>query len=229
MIINILKKILRKRFPIEFADFSRTEPVSRVYGSDRGTSVDRYYIDNFLKANKESIKGNVLEIGESRYSKAYGEDRVDSYEVLHVKDDNPQATIVGDLTDLETLPKNSMDCFIATQTFNFIFDVSNAIEGAHYLLKPGGVLLATVSGIGQISRYDMDRWGDYWRFTNKSLEELFGQVFKGGVQIVNMGNVLTATASLQGVSIEDIADKKLLDKVDNDYQVILGIVAQKEN
>jgi hypothetical protein len=32
-------------------------------------------------------------------------------------------------------------------------------------LKPGGVLLATVSGISQISRYDMYRWGDYWRFT----------------------------------------------------------------
>ena len=38
-------------------------------------------------------------------------------------------------------------------------------------------MLATVPGISQISRYDMDRWGDFWRFTTLSMRRLFEQSF----------------------------------------------------
>ncbi len=44
-----------------------------------------------------------------------------------------------------------------------------AIRGAHYVLKDGGYLLATVSGIQQISKFDESRWGDYWRFYQRSV------------------------------------------------------------
>lgn len=215
------------RRPIDFSDQLRTEPISRKFGFDRGCPIDRYYIDSFLKQNQNLITGSVLEIAESTYSKQFGHDIV-SYEVLHYDDSNKKATIVGDLTKPETLPKERIDCFICTQTLNFIFDVPKAIEGSYKVLKQGGTLLCTVSGISQISRYDMDRWGDYWRFTDLSIRKLMESVFgEGNVEIVTFGNALAATAFLQGLAIDDLPDTSLLDKKDLDYQITIGIKATK--
>ena len=152
-------------------------PVSSTFGCDRGTAIDRYYIEKFLSARSDLIRGRVLEVGDSTYSRRFGGGGVEAFEVLHASTGNAAATIVGDLTDPASLPASSIDCFICTQTFNFIFDVQKAVQGAHALLKPGGVLLATVAGISQISRYDMERWGDYWRFTTASIEKLFDAGF----------------------------------------------------
>jgi len=40
------------------------QPISRVFGFDRGTPIDRVYIENFLEKNKNLIKGVVCEIAE---------------------------------------------------------------------------------------------------------------------------------------------------------------------
>jgi SAM-dependent methyltransferase len=224
---EILRFLKRKKIRIDFNALSTAKPVSPIFGFDRGTPIDRYYIEKFLAGQGELIKGRVLEIGDSHYSRRFGGGRVEAYEVLHATSDNKAATIIGDLCDIDTLPENSIDCFICTQTFNFIFDVQKALQGAHHLLKPGGVLLATVSGISQISRYDMERWGDYWRFTTASLQRLIEPFFKGGVRVASFGNVMAACAFLQGVAIEDLPDRGLLDENDPDYQLLLTVVARK--
>ncbi|CAN5822079.1 hypothetical protein BH10CHL1_BH10CHL1_05710 [soil metagenome] len=226
MIRPLFQKLLRAKTPVIFADAQRTEPVSRQFGLERGTPIDRYYIERFLAQNQALIQGRVLEVAASDYSKRYGR-QVEAYEVLHATPGNANATIVGDLTDITTLPADRVDCFICTQTFNFIFDLQKAVSGAHHLLKPGGVLLATVAGISQISRYDMDRWGDYWRFTTASVQKLFAPVFSGGVEIVSVGNVLAATAFLQGLCVEDLPDAALLERADPDYQMLITLVARK--
>src|SRR5688572_30380833 len=119
------------------------EPVSRQFGLDRGTPIDRFYIERFLGRHRGSIRGRVLEIADNTYSKRFGGKDVTAFEILHVSA-NPAATIVGDLCDPATLPAGRVDCFICTQTFNFIYDVHAAIRGAHHLLAPGGVVLATL-------------------------------------------------------------------------------------
>jgi hypothetical protein len=206
----------------------QTEPVSRAFGFDRGVPIDRYYIEKFLNSNRQRIHGNVLEIAENVYSKQFGAN-VSKYEILHFDDTNRQATIVGDLTKPETLPENRIDCFICTQTLNFILDVGKAIEGCYKVLKPGSCLLATVSGISQISRYDMERWGDYWRFTDLSIRLLMEKVFgEGNVEVVTYGNSLAATAFLKGLAVDDLPDTSLLDVQDADYQVTIGIKAIKK-
>ena len=94
------------------------------------------------------------------------------------------------------------------------------------MLKDGGVFLGTVSGISQVSRYDMDRWGDYWRFTDLSLKKLFAEYFReSNIAIRTFGNVFAANAFLQGIALEDIEDRSLLNVRDPDYQVTLGIRA----
>lgn len=219
--------LVRKKTPVLFQDLARTRPISAQLGCERGTPIDRYYVEKFLGQRAELMRGRVLEIAESTYSRRFGAGRVESFEVLHATPGNKHATMVGDLTDPATLPENAVDCFICTQTFNFIFEVQQAIAGAHRLLKPGGVLLATVAGISQISRYDMERWGDYWRFTTASAQRLFEPLFQGGVEVASFGNVLAATAFLQGIAVEDLPEPGLLEENDPDYQLIVTVVARK--
>ena len=223
----MLRAKLKRLFnPVRWHQLRSVKPVSNVFGFDRGTPVDRYYIEKFLKQNSKLIAGDVLEIASDDYCKQFGSN-IKRQHILHYDNSNPKATIVGDLSNSSTLPANTIDCFVCTQTFNFIYDFRKAIEGAHHLLKKDGVLLATVAGLSQISRYDMDRWGDFWRFTTKSAEQAFADVFgKQNVTIGQFGNVLSATALLQGISKEELTEEEL-DVVDHDYQLIITIVARK--
>lgn len=228
-IIKRIARIYRFLFPkskVLLNDLKRAVPVSHMFGFDRGTPIDRYYIDKFLSGNSQLIKGRVLEIGDCHYSRKYGQEGAD-FEIMHYDRSNAKATIIGDLADISTLPANYIDCFICTQTYNFIYDVKSAMKGSHYLLKDGGSLLGTVSGISQISRYDMDRWGDFWRFTDRSMKRLLDEAGFKKVEVFPMGNVLSATAFLQGVAVEDIPDSSLLDKNDDDYQLTICFIAIK--
>ena len=227
LVHKAVRLLTRRKVKVVFNDLKTTKPVSHLLGCDRGTPIDRWYIERFLAAHADLIRGRVLEVADNSYSRRFGGGRVEKFEVLHANHDNPHATIVGDLTAPATLAENAVDCFICTQTFNFIFDVREAVKGACHILKPGGVLLATVSGISQISRYDMDRWGDYWRFTTASVEKLFVPVFKGGLEIESFGNVLAAIAFLQGVVVEDLPEAALLKDNDPDYQLLITVVARK--
>ena len=223
MIKKIISKLGISR--LRWHDLRDVRPVSVEFGFDRGTPIDRYYIEKFLSNNKSLIKGKVLEVAESHYSKKFGTD-VSSFEVLHIEKTS-NATIIGDLTKPDTLPTNAVDCFVCTQVFNFIFDFQRAIEGAYQLLRPNGVLLATVSGISQISRFDADRWGHYWSFYPQGIAKSMSNVFgEKNVEVTNYGNSLTAISFLKGVAMEELTSHEL-DFVDKDYPVSICIVARK--
>lgn len=229
MLKRYLQALLRRRAPVNFGDAGSLQPASRIFGLERGTPIDRYYIERFLRQQAELIRGEVLEIGCNEYTRRIGGAAVARSHVLAAAAAQPrEGTIIGDLTDRSTLPAAAMDCFICTQTFNFIYDLQQAVQGTHHLLKPGGTLLATVAGISQISRYDMERWGDYWRFTTASLQRLFEPAFGASVTVASHGNLPASLAFLQGLCVEDLPDAALLDPVDPDYQMLLTVVARKE-
>lgn len=222
---TILAFFIRKIKKVDWCNLRSVKPISRGFGFKRGTPVDRVYIEDFLSKNKENIQGTVLEIADSTYSKKFGTN-VSKYEILHIED-KEGVTIVSDLSKPETLPENAVDCFICTQTLNFIYPFKDAIVSIHRILKPGGIALVTVSGISQISRYDADRWGDYWRFNTMSMKRAFSEVFGEKNVIVDYyGNVLTATAILQGISAEELKYDELMYK-DKDYQVTITVMATK--
>lgn len=223
LIDKIIAKLKVSR--LRWHDLKSVKPVSTTFGLDRGTPVDRYYIEKFLISNQMHIKGKALEIAESRYSRKFGKN-VTSFEVLHIKE-SAAATILGDLTKIETLPAASIDCFICTQVYNFIFDFQKAIEGTYHLLKPGGIVLATVSGISQLSRYDSDRWGHFWSFYPDGIGNAFKNVFgENSVEVNSYGNSLTAISFIKGVAAEEL-DEESLDYHDPDYPVTITIVAKK--
>lgn len=217
----------RRLAPLPWDSLRRTVPISRAFGFDRGLSIDRYYIEKFLAAQAADIQGRVLEIADNSYTRRFGGNRVLQSDVLHAVAGNPQATIVADLSDATHVPGDTFDCIICTQTLPFIYEVGKALATLHRILKPGGVLLATFPGISQISRYDMDRWGDYWRFTSLSAERMFGDLFwNENVEIKTYGNVLVAVAFLHGLAAEELKDEELT-YLDPDYQVLISVRAMK--
>jgi SAM-dependent methyltransferase len=225
---SVLQRARRQLKPVHWGNLRRLSPISTLFGTDRGQPIDRYYIESFLERHNTDVRGSVLEIGDPTYTLKYGEDRVTNSHVLHVVADNPQATFVGDLQTGQGVSDNTYDCMILTQTLLFIYDVHAAIANCYRALKPGGVLLATFPGISQIVRYDMDRWGDYWRFTDASTRKLFGNVFgPENVVVETHGNVLTACAFLYGLATSELKAKEL-DFHDPDYQVIITVRAVKK-
>jgi SAM-dependent methyltransferase len=202
---------------------NQVEPVSRVFGLDRGTPIDRFYIERFLWQHRADIRGHVLEIESDIYSQMFGEGRVRHCDVLHVSAGNPHATIVADLASADAIASDTFDCIILTQTLQFIFDASSAIRHVHRILKPGGVVLATVPGISQISQYDRKQWGDYWRFTSTSVSRLFGTTFsEQNISVDAYGNALAASAFLHGLAAEELQQDELASR-DSDYEVLIAV------
>lgn len=203
------------------------EPVSRRFGADRGRCVDRWYIERFLAEHAADIHGRVLETGGDDYTRRFGGDRVARADVLYAAAGHARANFVADLTDAPGVPSDTFDCVILTQTLHLIDNVQAAVRTVHRILKPGGVVLATLPGISQVSRYDMERWGDRWRFTTLSARELFERAFTDGhLTVASCGNVLTATAFLQGISADELTPGEL-EHHDADYPLVLTVRAEK--
>jgi SAM-dependent methyltransferase len=212
---------------VRFGDLRRVTPISRQWGYDRGTPIDRYYIERFLAAHATDIRGRVLEVAGNVYTLRFGGDRVAQSDVLHDEPGNPLATVVADLARADHLPAGTYDCIICTQTLHLIYDVRAAIKSLHRILKPGAILLATVPGISQISRADMNRHGDHWRFTTASVLRLLAETFPADTLMVKAhGNVLTATAFLYGLTTEELRAEEL-DHFDPDYEVCITVRAVK--
>ncbi len=202
------------------------QPVSRRFGLERGEAIDRYYIEKFLENNRHLICGVVLEVANSKYTQQFGGSQVQQSLVLHTVPHH-NADIVGDLETGTGLPENIADCFILTQTLLCIFDVFAAAKNAMKLLKPGGVLLITVPGITQISRFDYERWGQYWSFTDLSLRKLFERIVPPeNIDIKTYGNVKIATDFLYGLALHEVPPQDL-DYIDHDYQLIISAVVRK--
>jgi SAM-dependent methyltransferase len=212
---------------VNLGDLRRLTPIRVVWGAERGQPIDRYYIERFLAEQAEDIRGRVLEIGEDRYTRAFGGQRVSRSDVLHVARNGPPVTMVGDLTQANSLPPDAFDCIILTQTLQAIYDVPAAIRTVYRALKPGGVALVTIPGISKISRYDMDRWGYCWSFTSYSARRLFELSFpEGQVHVATSGNVLAATAFLYGLATQELKPAEL-NFHDPDFELLVTIRARK--
>jgi SAM-dependent methyltransferase len=208
-------------------DFRRLQPFTRSFGYDRGQPIDRYYINQFLGKNSAAISGHVVEIGDDRYTRRFGTGAVTRSDVLDQDHPDSTPTIIADLTNADHVPSDTFDCIIITQTLQFIYDMNGAISTLYRILKPGGVLLASIPSLSAICRYDMDRWGDYWRLTSAAAHKLFAIFFRDeNVQVEAHGNVLVAAAFLYGMAAEELTTEELNFK-DRDLEVLITLRAVK--
>lgn len=214
---------------VRFGSLRRLTPISRQFGLDRAERercIDIAFIEQFLVRHRADIRGRVLEIGDNRYTNKFGGPAVEASDILHVQPVG-HATIVADLTHADAIASDSFDCIICTQTLQFVFDVRAAVKTLYRILRPGGVLLASCTGISQISRYDMDRWGDYWRFTGASVTRLLGECWPSeAVSVETHGNVLLAVAYLHGLTVDELHPEDLQQR-DEDFQLVITARAVK--
>jgi SAM-dependent methyltransferase len=197
--------------------------VSDIWGYDRGHPIDRYYIERFLASCRADIRGRVLEVKDRRYTVQFGSGVTHS-DVLDLDRANKDATLVADLAEEHSLESNVFDCCIVTQTLHCIYDIHAAVRQLHRMLRPGGVLLATLP---TLSRIDDEGPADHWRLTPATCVRLFGDVFgPEQVSVRGCGNVLASVASLTGMAQEEITQTKL-DLQDARYPVVVLVRAVK--
>lgn len=225
---NLLRKAYRSRYPLIRAMAEmETEPISRQFGTERGTPVDRYYIERFLEEHRQMVRGDVLEIEDSAYSLRYGEERIQKTIVMDVGREGGDITFRGNLETGEGIKDGIADCFILTQTLMYIFDLKSAAHHIARLLKRGGCALITCSGISQNSKRCMDDYGCCFNFNQDALRRLFEQEPDMEVtEIGSYGNVKTVSAHLNGLCFEDLTAD---DFVPNDkyYPLIVYAVVRK--
>jgi hypothetical protein len=204
----------------------RLQPADNRFGMGRGTPVDRIYVERFLDRHRSLIRGDVVEVGDDRYTRAYSEPFSTRSFVLDVRA-RAGVSIVGDLETGLPEYEGAFDCLLLTQVLPFVFDIEAAVATARSLCKAGGTVLATFPGISQISRYDMNRSGDFWRDTHASATRLFVDAFgEENERVESFGNLLAATALLHGIAAEELDDAEI-DYHDPDYPVILAVVAER--
>ena len=215
----------RGRLAMRIGRIGRTAPLSREFGFDRGTPIDRHYIEAFLADHAGDISGHVLEIGDDSYSRRFGGERVTRQDILHVHRGNPRATIVGDFADPELLPTARFDCVVLTQTLHLLFDMPAAVRQIRRALRPGGVALITVPGITPVDRGEWkESW--YWSLTDRALHRLLAADFDPAkIRVTAYGNLFAATAFLHGAALEEVEAAKL-DRLDPAFPVIVAARAE---
>jgi SAM-dependent methyltransferase len=220
------KRLQRLRRPAWLGTIRRTSPISDHYGRDRGTPVDRYYIEQFLALERAAIRGHVLEVLNRDYTERFGV-AVEQSDVLDIDPGNRDATIVADLSAADAVPTASFDCFILTQTLQYIYDLKAAVDHAHRILRPGGTLLCTVPLVSRLDRLALE--SEYWRLTEAACTRLFGVVFApDDVVVRSRGNVLTAVAFLVGMAAEELSVREL-ERHDPLFPVVVTVRATKES
>lgn len=213
-------------FAMRVGRVGSTKPLSRNWGYDRGTPIDRHYIEGFLSKWSADVRGYVLEVQEDDYSRRFGNGRVEHQDILNVDASNPRATIIGDLADSSTLPKDRFDCIILTQTLHLVFDMGAAIVNLHDALRTRGVLLITVPGITPLDRVEfVDNW--CWSMTEPALRRLLSGPFSAEkVSAETHGNLFAATAFLHAAAVEEVGRRRL-DQFDRRYPVTIAARAVK--
>lgn len=218
--------VARGRARVEFGDLTGTSPLSGRWGRDRGTPLDRYYIERFIASHHADIRGRVLEVREPMYAERFGGGRVSTCDVVDRDATNTRATIVADLRDAPAIADGTYDCIILTQVLQLVDDVPKLLLECARALKPGGSLLATAPTVIRVDD-EAGRDGDYWRLTEASARKLFAGAFPvDAFEVTTFGNVKACAAFLYGVSVEEMNQDEL-DQVDPLFPLGVSIRAVK--
>lgn len=216
-------RALARRFPAarravlraRFGDVRRTAPLT-AWGEERGTPVDRHYIESFLTGHADAVAGCALEVKEDLYASRLGAATVD---VVDLDPLNPRATVVGDLCDPATLGTRSYDTVLLTQTLQYLPDPVAGLRNLLRALRPGGSLLVTVPCLQRV-----DGPPDLWRWTPTGLERHLRAALGAAdadLEVVGLGNSLAARSFLFGLAREDL-DPAVLAADDPAYPLVVG-------
>jgi SAM-dependent methyltransferase len=204
-----------------------TKPISPLVGLDRGDPIDRRFIERFLAANADRIRGDVLEIKDRDYTTRFGGAKVKRSEILDVNRENAAATVFGDIRDLREIADDSFDCFIITQVLQYVDDLDAAVRASKRVIRPGGCLLVTVPTVGKLDGHQDKVAGHFWRLTVDSARYVFAKHFAPEkLDVRGWGNSLVGASFLQGFCAQELSGHKM-DEYDPEYACGVTIRAVK--
>jgi len=221
--LTVALRCLLQGKPIpRWGNFRRTSPFSTIYGSDRGTPLDRFYLHRFLEKNRKLITGDVLEIQISTYTGRYGNGvaRADTIDI----EAKSKPTFLCDLAESEPLiQSSSYNCFLMPNTLQNLRNIEGCLTQALRVLKPGGVILASTACFVPLTP-DVP---DYWRLTTSGWKEITAKTWPGcEVEIESHGNCLAATAAMMGIAMEELSEEELTHH-DPRFPVLTTILCRK--
>jgi hypothetical protein len=214
-----LRTIMRGLGVPRWGNLRRLKPFSDYYGFDRGTPIDRYYLDRFLKSHAQSIRGDVLEIQAPAYVHKYGTD----VRLKHSIDINAamKPTYLCDLAAADVVPSDCYDCFLLPNTLSFLRDIRSSMRHMIRVVKPGGVVLAATAVMGQIQGDDL------WRMSAPGWEELAADAWAGhDYRIEAHGNCLAVVAAMLGLAQEELTPAEL-EYQDDRYPALVSLYCRK--
>jgi len=217
-----LRCLVRGKPLPRWGNLRRTQPFSTSFGFDRGTPVDRYYVERFFRENQQYIRGDVLEIQMSGYTQRFGT----GVHLAHSVDINPsvEPTFVCDLADSDgVLPSARYDCFLLPSTPQHLQRLEPSLRHALRVLKPGGVALATSAALVPL----IPDGPDYWHCSPAGWRQIVERVWAGcEVRVQSYGNCLAAVAAMLGLAFEELTPAEL-DVEDPRYPVVVTLWCRK--
>jgi SAM-dependent methyltransferase len=220
--LTVLARCVLRDLPLpRWGNMRRIVPFSTTYGSDRGTPIDRYYLDRFLDSHRALITGRVLEVQFPSYTKRFGEHVRES----HTVDINPEfrATYTCDLADAAQIPTDYYDCFLVPNTLQHLARLEPSLRTMLRIVKPGGTILLSAAGLLPL----IPEGGDYWRMTAEGWRVVFeAQWPQCEIAVQSHGNCLSAAAAIYGLAHEELKAEEL-DAYDPRYPVLSTIRCRK--
>ena len=203
-----------------WGNLRRVTPISATYGFDRGTPIDRYYVDRFFTAHRDLIKGRLLEIQTRDHIRRYGTEVV----AADTLDISPafHPTHCCDLAQAGQVPTGRYDCFLLPNTLCFLRDLDAALGEARRIVRPGGAILATVPGFVPLT----PDAADYWHASADGWRVVAARVWPDcKTTIETHGNCLAAAAAMYGIAVDELTAREL-DVNDPRYPVIVTIACR---
>jgi glycosyltransferase involved in cell wall biosynthesis len=192
------------RLPVFFGSLSRATPIARDYGAERGPTIDRFYTERFLEANRDAIAGDVLADGSDLLARRYGGDAIGTLEVLNRYGGRRGSTVVDDLSHPAHLGAACFDCVLLTRSLHRVPGLDAAIDTIWRVLRPGGTLLVAMPWGGPLETGELGE-RTRWSISPTALGELLSGPFpQRDVAISTFGNVKSAVAFLHGLSWRDL-------------------------
>jgi len=204
------------------ADALPRRPLCQMFGMQRGTPIDRYYLGRFVEEMRPRVTpaGHVLDVGGRTNDRLdYRLHGVHRYDALDVGG-GPGVTVVADAEDRSAVAAGSVDTVLLFNMLEHCRDPRRVADNVHAWLRPGGSCLAMVPGAQRL--HDFPR--DYGRPTPDGLATLFAAFEE--IEGRTYGNLATAIGSLAGLAAEEF-DPATLDEHLPDYPVATCIRARK--
>jgi SAM-dependent methyltransferase len=221
--LTVLARCVLRDLPIpRWGNLRRVEPFSANFGFERGTPVDRFYLQRFLEANRAAITGRVLEVQVPSYTRTYGH----GVETSHTVDINPifNATYTCDLANAPQIPSDSYDCVLAPNTLQHVTDLVPTLHTLLRIARPGGVVLASAPVLLPL----IPDGDDYWRLSPVGWQRTLAREWAGcDISVEGHGNCLAAIAAMHGLALEELTDEEL-EANDPRYPVLVTIKGVKK-